>query len=120
MDTESEGSRKSFRFALTASVDVVEGQERAAFGTLIDLSRDGCAIRSLTPLNIGRNYTFHIRGLGTWNGKIVRRFDGRNYGVMFENSESQKRHIDRLLTEILEGKINAYDLLPQRPKIRAF
>ncbi len=113
-------NRKSFRFALTASVDVMDGVQRHAFGTLLDLSRDGASVRCFTPLGMGRNYKFHIRGIGTWNGVVVRRFDGRSYGLRFENSETEKRRIDQILMDMMDGKMDVSAMAPVRPRIRAF
>lgn len=121
MDKGSFDNRQSFRFALTASVDVMDGAERHAFGTLIDFSRDGAGVRCMSPLNMGRKYKFHVRGVGTWNGVVVRRFDGCSYGVRFENSEADKRQIDRILMNMMDGKMDSSpDFTPARPRIRAF
>ncbi|WP_375201898.1 PilZ domain-containing protein [Hyphococcus sp.] len=120
MDDNLTDNRKSFRFGLTASVDVMDGVERHGFGTLIDFSRDGVGIRSMTPLNMGRKYKFHIRGVGTWSGVVVRRFDGRSYGVRFENSESEKRQIDRILMDMMDGKMDTSQVRKARSHIRAF
>ncbi len=120
MDNNAEDNRKSFRFGLTASVDVMDGVERHAFGTLIDFSRDGAGIRSMTPVNMGRKYKFHVRGIGIWSGVVVRRFDGRSYGVRFENSETEKRQIDRILMSMMDGTMDASAVCQVRPRIRAF
>ena len=120
MAGNSADNRKSFRFALTASVDVMHGVERHAFGTLLNLSRDGAAIRSLSPLDLGRKYKFHIRGVGTWSGVVVRRFDGRSYGLRFETGEAEKRQIDRILMAMMDGDMDVSNMTPARPRIRAF
>ncbi|WP_428407159.1 PilZ domain-containing protein [Hyphococcus sp.] len=120
MSVDDEDNRKSFRFSLTASVDVMDGVKRHAFGTLLNLSRDGAAIRCLTPLDMGRAYKLHIRGIGSWKGVVVRRFDGRSYGVRFENSDTEKRQIDRIIMEMIDGKIDISSMSPARPRIRAF
>lgn len=120
MENSSADSRKSFRFALTASVDVLDGMERHAFGTLIDFSRDGAGVRCMSALGIGRGYKFHVRGIGTWNGVVVRRFDGSSYGIRFENTEAEKKQIDRILMEMMNGDMDTSEYCHIRPRIHAF
>jgi len=120
MANESSDNRKSFRFGLTTSVDVMDGAERHAFGTLIDFSRDGVGVRCMSVLNMGRKYKSHIRGVGSWSGVVVRRFDGLSYGVRFDNSDTEKRQIDRILMNMMDDELGASAACHTRPRIRAF
>jgi len=89
--------RASARVDISFPVDVTLDGEKRAFGTLLNISRDGLALKSTALLTLGKLYKFHIRGLGTWRGEVVRVFNGQNVGVRFDNSEAEKRRIDKIL-----------------------
>ena len=89
--------RASARVDISFPIDAMFEGEKRAFGTLLNISRDGLALASTSPLTLGKFYKFHIRGLGSWKGEVMRIFNGQNVGVRFDHSEAEKRRIDKIL-----------------------
>ena len=90
--------RKSKRVTAIIHVDVSEGAMRYSFGEVVDISRDGMAIQAFPLLTLNKVYRFHLRGYGTFSGKVVRRFGIKCHGIKFEIGEEAKQKID---TDIL-------------------
>ncbi|MEZ5892397.1 MAG: PilZ domain-containing protein [Parvularculaceae bacterium] len=104
-NTPQRDGRSSFRFPARMPVDILRGNERHSYGQLVDMSRDGAALKAFVPLNMGTAYEFHIRGVGRMPGTIVRRFNGEHYGVRFDIDEASRRRIDAVLGAMLDAGI---------------
>ncbi|MEM9422405.1 MAG: PilZ domain-containing protein [Pseudomonadota bacterium] len=85
--------RKSQRFAHKCAIVLTHNGQRCGAGQLIDISRDGAAFLSFSPVKVGQVYNISIKGIGVFNSVVVRRFDVHNFGVEFRMSEDQKRRL---------------------------
>ena len=90
--------RKSERYSLSRPVDVTLNHERVAFGTLVDVSRDGFGFKTHQQLRLGETYQIEIRGIGTFTSKIVNASLGR-YGGVFQISETRKSQLELRIKE---------------------
>ncbi len=117
--------RKDRRFVIALPVDVASDGRRLAFGMLENLSRGGAAVSVFPLLDIGRTYSFHLRGYGAWAGAVVRRFGVKSHGIRFHIGESDKRKLDEII-RILSPDMASYDdkdtalAVLRDPTIRAF
>jgi len=82
-------------------VDVTVNHARVAFGTLIDVSRDGLGFKTHQQLRLGETYQIEIRGIGTFTSKIVNASRGR-YGGVFQISETRKNQLELRIKEACE------------------
>jgi PilZ domain-containing protein len=106
--TLSTEQRKDLRFDVAMPVDVASDGHRLAFGMLENLSRGGAAISVFPLLDIGRAYSFGLRGYGSWAGTVVRRFGVKSHGIRFNIGESEKRKLDDLIRK-LSPDMASYD-----------
>ncbi len=93
--------RGSHRYTHQCAVSLQKGGKRYGAGQLIDISRDGAAFMSFSPIQVGQSYTSSIKGFGSFEATIVRSFDVHSYGVLFKMSEDQKRRLEKRLEEKL-------------------
>jgi PilZ domain len=117
--------RKDRRFDLAIPVDVASNGDWLAFGMLENLSRGGAAVSVFPVLDVGRTYSFHLRGYGAWVGTVVRRFGAKSHGIRFNIGESDKRKLDEIIKK-LSPDMASYDdkekalAVLRDPTIRAF
>lgn len=124
MTTDSRGrakndKRRSFRFPIPARVEIRTGEDLCAAGELINLSRDGAAIRCSDALTPGASYDFHFDKIGAWRGKIVRDLENGGYAVAFENTDREKHQIDRILMDLFDRKGERGQLVTTRARLSA-
>ncbi len=100
--------RKDRRFDIAIPVDVASDGDWLAFGMLENLSRGGAAVSVFPVLDVGRTYSFHLRGYGAWAGTVVRRFGIKSHGVRFNIGEDDKRKLDDIVRELSPG-MASYD-----------
>jgi len=123
--TLSAEQRKDRRFDIAMPVDVASDGRRLAFGMLENLSRGGAAVSVFPLLDIGRAYSFNLRGYGAWAGTVTRRFGVKSHGIRFNIGESEKRRLDEIIRE-LSPDMASYDdketalAVLRDPTIRAF
>jgi hypothetical protein len=110
--------RKSFRFPIPAIVEAKDGAALRAAGELLNLSRDGAAIRCASPLELGASYVFHFEGVGAWRGEVVRAFENGGYAVVFDNTDREKLQIDRILMDIFDNRSERGVITPARAGVR--
>ena len=108
--------RKSFRFPIPAMVEATDGDALRAAGELLNLSRDGAAIRCAGPLQVGASYAFHFENIGAWRGEVVRVFEDGGYAVVFANTDREKLQIDRILMDIFERRSERGVIAPSRAR----
>ncbi len=106
--TLSTEQRKDRRVDVAMPVDVASDGRRLAFGMLENLSRGGAAVSVFPLLDIGRTYSFSLRGYGSWAGTVVRRFGVKSHGIRFNIGESEKRKLDELIRK-LSPDMASYD-----------
>ena len=92
-------NRKSERYEVRASVDISKDHERASFGTLIDISRDGVGFFAEPTLTVGQIYLLSIAGIGAFSCKILHCTGHNRYGGVFQISEKQKRDLEPKILE---------------------
>lgn len=93
--------RQSERYELKCSIDILLDRERVAFGTLIDISRDGLGFKSQQRLSFGEPYSVQIRGIGIYPCKIVTASLGR-HGAVFLIDEKRKSQLESLIKAALD------------------
>lgn len=78
----------------------MDGNTRIAFGSLVDLSRDGLGFRSMQDLELSKVYAVVIRGFGLYRTKIVQKTGLGRYGGVFQIDETQKTKLDLKIAAI--------------------
>lgn len=92
--------RKSKRYRISGSVDVMDGDTRIAFGSLVDLSRDSVGFQSMQDLELSKVYRIEIRGFGLYKAKIIQKSGLGRYGGVFQIDEAQKTKLNVKLAAI--------------------
>lgn len=102
--------RESYRQSLELPIAVgIAGLPAPVYGTLVNISEDGCRLRSLILIDRGRSIEFQVNRTGhpalELHGKIVSRSNplhggGYEYGVTFSEMNPSERAT--LVREILE------------------
>lgn len=102
--------RQTYRQSLELPIAVgVTGLPAPVYGTLVNISENGCRLRSLILIDRNRSVEFELKRIGhppfQLRGKIVSRSNppqggGYEYGVTFNGTLQSER--DALLKEILE------------------
>ncbi|WOI52621.1 PilZ domain-containing protein [Parvularcula sp. LCG005] len=82
------GQRRTIRYTLDSAIDIMANGQRCGLGALIDISSSGAAFECFNKLAVGRNYTFRIHVLGTFQGRIVRHFNCTSYGLNFTGPDN--------------------------------
>ena len=93
--------RSSARYAYQCPVSLQKNGQRYGVGELIDISREGAAFKSFSPVQVGQSYTINIKGFGSFEATVVRSFDVHCYGVHFTIGDDQKRRLGKRLEEKL-------------------
>lgn len=109
--------RKSFRFPIPASVEIKDGDTVRAAGELLNLSRDGAAIRCAARLDYGASYIFQFDKIGAWTGAVVRELASGGYAVVFDITEREKLQIDRILMDIFDRGGERGLIVPARARL---
>lgn len=93
--------RRSQRYSMKRPVHVSLGQQRMAFGTLTDISKDGLGFRSRQMLSLGTVYTVAIGEFGALLCRIVNHSDIDRYGAVFTISDRRKQRLEAQILELV-------------------
>lgn len=101
----SEDRRRSYRYSLAFSVDVMADARRLATGRLVDISESGCGFRTPNKLMVGARYTVSIDHIGQYDARVVRHFDCFYYGAEFLLSALDRARLAKRLHDIEVAKM---------------
>ena len=96
--------RKSERYNLRSGIDIALNGRRAAYGTLIDISRDGVGFEADPPLKVGEIYLMDIRHIGTMSCKVVQNHSYNKHGGVLQISEKRKRELEARILDLISNK----------------
>ena len=97
--------RKSPRFEISTPLDVAQNGQRMAFGTLIDISRDGLGFIADPQITIGQTYLVTIKGIGGLACHVLHCSNHNRYGGDLRITDSRKARLDEEIQNLLEQGI---------------
>lgn len=73
---------------------------------VINISYSGAAVKTYGSLRVGEKYKLEIVGLGAFPCRVVRNFDGANFGVRFDISLEGKLRLRKHLEQMFNSGID--------------